>query len=64
MQTEIKRLALTIDECAKAIGMSPRYVAKLVQLGRIPYLKLGRSVRFLPGDIEKWLERRRAKVVS
>ncbi len=58
------RLALTVNEAAAALGLSSKYIYKLVYLRRIPHVKLGRSVRFLPEDLQAWLKKRRATYVS
>ncbi|SHN44088.1 helix-turn-helix domain-containing protein [Cryptosporangium aurantiacum] len=42
---------LTIDEAAARINMSPRYVRRLVAERRIPFHKLGRSVRIAESDL-------------
>ncbi|GAA0273271.1 helix-turn-helix domain-containing protein [Cryptosporangium japonicum] len=42
---------LTIDEAAVRINMSPRYVRRLVAERRIPFHKLGRSVRIAESDL-------------
>ena len=46
---------LTIDQLAGRLGITERHVRRLVAEKRIPYLKVGRFVRFDPGEITKWL---------
>ncbi|MFW5693826.1 MAG: helix-turn-helix transcriptional regulator [Alkalispirochaeta sp.] len=41
------------------LGLSESYVRRLVMLRRIPYIKLGRAVRFDLDDIERWVRERR-----
>ena len=36
---------LTVEEAAERLGMSPRYVRRLISERRIPFHKYGRSVR-------------------
>ena len=44
-------------QLAELIGMSPQYIDKQMSLGRIPYFKIGRSVRFKVSEVMAWLER-------
>jgi excisionase family DNA binding protein len=41
-----------------------RFVRRLVAERRIPFLKVGRSVRFDPADVDAWLERAKVPVTS
>lgn len=47
---------LTIDQLADHLGVTPRHVRRLIAERRVPFLKVGRFVRFDPGDIAKWLD--------
>lgn len=42
---------LTIDEAAHRLGMSSRYVRRLIAERRIPFHKYGRSVRLAESDL-------------
>jgi excisionase family DNA binding protein len=42
---------LTIDKAADRIGMSARYVRRLVSERRVPFYRLGRAVRIDPADL-------------
>lgn len=42
---------LTIEQAAARIGMSTRYVRRLVSERRIPSYRLGRAVRIDPADL-------------
>jgi excisionase family DNA binding protein len=50
---------LTIDQLAEQLNVSVRHVRRLVAERRVPYLKVGKFVRFDPTDIASWLERSR-----
>ena len=41
---------------AELLSVSERYVYQMASEGRIPCVKVGRSVRFRPSEIEAWLE--------
>lgn len=43
---------------AEMIQMTPDYVYALCRRDEIPHLRFGRTVRFRPADIDRWLESR------
>jgi excisionase family DNA binding protein len=47
---------LSIDQLADHLGVTPRHVRRLIAERRVPFLRVGRFVRFDPGDIAKWLD--------
>jgi excisionase family DNA binding protein len=47
---------LTIDGVAEAMNVTRRLVQRLVAERRIPFLKVGRFVRFDPTALNAWLE--------
>ena len=55
---------LDIDAVALALGVTRRHVQRLVAERRIPFLKIGRFVRFDPSELNVWLEERRVDVVE
>lgn len=50
---------LTIEQLADHLGSTPRHVRRLVAERRVPYLKVGRFVRFDPVEIAAWLDDQR-----
>lgn len=52
---------LDINEAAARIGLSVSCLYTWVSQKRIPYLKLGRCVRFDSRDIDKWLNSQRVE---
>ncbi|SBS70797.1 helix-turn-helix domain-containing protein [uncultured Microbacterium sp.] len=46
---------LSITEAAEATGLTVRMLRGLVSTRRIPYLKVGKLVRFRPSELEAWL---------
>jgi excisionase family DNA binding protein len=48
-----------IAAAAEQLGVSVRYVRRLVAGRRIPYVKLGHYVRFDPLEIDAWIDRAR-----
>jgi excisionase family DNA binding protein len=54
---------LDTDEVAMALRVTPRHVRRLVAERRIPFIKVGRFVRFDPGELDVWLDQQRVDVV-
>ncbi|MHB8155593.1 MAG: helix-turn-helix domain-containing protein [Candidatus Omnitrophota bacterium] len=48
---------LTTKEVAIYLGLSEHTIRAWVKLGRIPFYKLGRAVRFDLRKLEPWLKR-------
>jgi excisionase family DNA binding protein len=48
---------LDAPELAKRLGITERHVRRLVAERRIPFVKVGRFVRFNPSAVAEWLER-------
>ena len=44
--------------------MTPRHVRRLVAERRIPFFKVGKFVRFDPGELDVWLEQQRVEVIG
>ena len=51
---------ITIDQLAQHLGTSPRHVRRLIAERRIPYLKVGRLIRFDPANIATWIDNQRS----
>lgn len=47
---------LTTDEVAEMLGTGPRFVRRLVTERRIPFIKIGRHVRFTESDVADFIE--------
>jgi len=50
--------AVDIDEIARLLGVSVPTVRRLVKDEKIPYLRVSKGLRFVPGDVVASLERR------
>lgn len=55
---------IDIGETARLLGTTRRHIRRLVSERRIPFLKVGRFVRFDAADLEAWLERSKVPVVN
>jgi excisionase family DNA binding protein len=53
--TPTAEVMLSVDEAAQRIRMSPQYVRRLVGERRIVFYRFGRSVRFMPADVDEYV---------
>jgi excisionase family DNA binding protein len=53
---------MDIHTVAEVLCVAPRHIRRLVAERRIPYLKVGRFVRFDPGELDVWLDAQRVEV--
>ncbi len=55
---------LCASDAAKLLAVRPSWVYEAVRAGRLPHLKVGRHVRFLRSDLERWvLDQRRGRLI-
>jgi excisionase family DNA binding protein len=59
--TETLPQLLTIDQLAEQLGITTRHVRRLIAERRVPYLKVGKLIRFDPADIAAWLDEARVR---
>ena len=45
------------NQLAERVGVTPRTIESWMRLGHVPYIKIGRSVRFDEADVLKSLKR-------
>ncbi len=50
---------LTLEELSRALRVNPRTIRRMVAARRIPCVRLGRRLRFVRGDVFRWLEARK-----
>lgn len=50
---------IDLPTAADRLGVSARYVRRLVAERRIPYIKFGHLLRFDPEEVDAWLDRAR-----
>jgi excisionase family DNA binding protein len=55
---------LTIEQAAERIGMSARYVRRLVAERRIVFYRMGRSVRIKPADLAAFIDAGRVDPIT
>lgn len=47
----------TVPEVAALLRKSKDWVYKAVECGGLPHRKIGRAVRFVPSEMQVWLDR-------
>lgn len=60
-ERHLHRPPLDVEGAAAYLGTTVRHVRRLVGERRIPYAKLGGKLRFLPPDLDRWLEAQRVE---
>ena len=55
---------LSCEELAQYLGISVWTIYQWINQRRVPYIKLGRLVKFRKVEIESWLASRHVKVVN
>jgi len=48
---------LTVKDVSAITGLAPDTIYKMVSQRRIPFIKVGRLVKFKQGAIEAWIEK-------
>jgi excisionase family DNA binding protein len=51
-----KRILLTAEQVAERLQISQSFAYTLMSRGEIPTVRMGRSVRVRPQDLEKYIE--------
>ncbi len=60
MNEATERILLTTREAAKSLAISERTLWTLTQRGDLPCVRIGRSVRYSPRQLQAWIERQSA----
>jgi excisionase family DNA binding protein len=48
---------LNVEEFADAVGLSPKTVRQWVWMRRVPYVRVGRAIRFRPETVKEIIDR-------
>ena len=57
-------LLLRPAEAARALALSPRKLQSLTSDGEIPCVRIGRSIRYDPEDLRRWISAQKEAAVS
>lgn len=55
---------MDIAEVSKRLGVRPKTIYAWVHTRQIPYVKIGRLVKFDLGDIDAWVQSRKVKTLE
>ncbi|MGB5756497.1 MAG: helix-turn-helix domain-containing protein [Acidimicrobiales bacterium] len=61
---QIPGALLDVGQAAERLGVTPRFVRRLVFERRLAYIKVGKYVRFELADLEAWLASRRVEALG
>jgi excisionase family DNA binding protein len=50
--------ALSVSELSKLLNVAPLTLLRWVKAKRVPFFRLGRTIRFCPATISRWLQAR------
>lgn len=51
------KLVWSVEDVARELSVSARHIYRLISTDKIPYAKVGRTVRFSPVKIAEWLQK-------
>ena len=58
-QVSVSDDLLTVNEVAEKLKISPHTVRYWVQERKVPFMKIGKRLRFDPQELAQWLETKR-----
>ena len=56
METKCKKQLLTLKETALFLNIKESRIRSAIFQNEIPYIKIGRLIRFNVSDLDKWIE--------
>jgi excisionase family DNA binding protein len=57
------QLLLTTDQASKALAISPRTLWSLTHRAGLPFVRIGRLIRYEPADLAAWIEMKKKQEV-
>lgn len=64
MHRDDKAPVLSVTQLADELGVSVRYVRRIIAERRIPYVKVGHLIRFQREEVERWVEANRVNALT
>ena len=55
---------LKIDDVVSKLGVSEPTLRLWIRKQAIPFVRVGKLIRFEPSDLDKWIESRKVKVIQ
>ena len=59
-----KKQLMDIAGVAERLGVRPKTIYAWVHMRQIPYVKMGRLVKFDPKDIDAWIQSRKVRMAE
>lgn len=59
MPRDSKAPLISVEQLADELGVSVRYVRRIIAERRIPYVKVGHLIRFQRDEVQRWVETNR-----
>ncbi len=56
VESSAEKLLLNVRQASQALSVSPRTLWTLTANGEIPSVRFGRSVRYDPADLRRWID--------
>lgn len=56
VESPAEKLLLNVRQASQALSVSPRTLWTLTANGEIPSVRFGRSVRYDPADLRRWID--------
>lgn len=63
-QNIVQPKLVKIDEAVKITGYKKGYIYELIFKNAIPYIKIGRSIRFDPQELDTWMRAGRPHILD
>jgi excisionase family DNA binding protein len=57
--TEAPEKLMNIREAAEALAVHPETLRRMTRAGRIPFIRVGSRLKFVPSDLSEFIRRRR-----
>ncbi len=54
------RVLIDVPALAERLGVTQRFIRRLTAEDRVPFLKIGKFIRFDPREIDRWLDLQRS----
>ncbi len=51
-----RRILIDVPTLAQELGVTPRFIRRLIAERRVPFLKIGKFIRFDPLEIDRWVD--------
>ena len=64
MPRDDKGPLISVEQLADELGVSVRYVRRVVAERRIPYVKVGHLIRFQRDEVQRWVDANRVDALT